>query len=63
MLSPLDRPRCMTAADLRQDPGLIVASLASRLRIAVYWDGMPNDACVRTGLAPSPGRPGGRRPG
>ena len=53
----------MTAADLRQDPGLIVASLASRLRIAVYWDGMPNDACVRTGLAPSPGRPGGRRPG
>jgi hypothetical protein len=31
----------VTAGDLRRDPGLIVASLASRPPITVYWDGMP----------------------
>jgi hypothetical protein len=40
-LSPLGLPRWVATGDLRRDPGLIVAGLASRPRITVYWDGVP----------------------
>jgi hypothetical protein len=41
MLSPLGLPRWVATGDLRRDPGLIVAGLASRPPITVYWDGVP----------------------
>ena len=58
--SPRDRPRCVTAGDLRRDPGLIVASLASRPRITVCWDarladlGMAAALNAQVGKAPLP---------
>jgi hypothetical protein len=41
MPPPLDRPRYVTTDDLRREPDLIVAGLASRPRITIYWDEMP----------------------
>jgi hypothetical protein len=41
VLSPVDRPCRVTTGGLRRDLGLIVAGLASRPRITVYWDRMP----------------------
>ena len=59
MLSRLDRPRGVTTSrpnpqptgDLRRDPGLIAAGLASRPPITIYWDGMPQmmPACSPAG--------------
>ena len=40
MLSPFDLPRCVSTSDRRR-PGLIVAGLAARPRMTVYWEEMP----------------------
>jgi hypothetical protein len=40
----------VTGGDLRRDPGLIVASLASRQRITVDWDAMLADLGLAAAL-------------